>query len=1232
MAAKTRPIFNNFSSGEISPKIDGRIDLTQYFNGVQTLRNWLCVPQGGAKTRGGFHFVAATNNAHWMPIFFDMGPPVTFLSTDSVITSIENLGGGIVLAAIANSSEGMPEISLVRSTDYGITWTELYAYHEDLYDVTTINSLLSLGGGIVLAGTWPDGKILRSTDYGLNWSDLGQQYSQTSILSLVDLGGGKVLAGTSTGGKILRSTDYGATWSDLGQQYSQNYVRSFADLGGGIVIAGTGTGGKILRSTDYGATWSDLGQQYSQTYIASLASLGGGIAIAGTYNGGKILRSTDYGATWSDLGQQLSETYIMSLADLGDGMAFAGTYVYGSPGGSILISMDYGATWVDQGQRFGTTINDIFYDEYQIGTVKNLGDGIVLAGTGNQGKILRSVNYGGNTQARLIPFQFSELQNYMLEFGDQYIRFFMNCGQIMVGDAEELVTNGTFPAGIASWSTILSTGTGAVTWDTNHMEISGGAAGIGWAEQEITTVDDESIYLLEFDVTAFPLTLRIGTTTGEDDILADTIYAVGVDHQVLFTANGTSAFIQFKNAVNNLAELDNVSCQLAIPYHIDSPYYAVDDLWSIRFVQDDENLYLVHPLYPPQILTKGVGHTSFTIKDIEFIDGPYYDEEVAAELQITSSNVGVGSRTWVAGTEHITNGVFGADTDWDHRDGDAGSSVIAGGVCTLVGGTGPGWIEQDIATVIGAEYYIKFDIATAAGVVQVGSVSKGSDVLGPIAVAIGAGQHIHFTATTTTSYIQFKNSVVANCVLDNVFCFPVVWHVGHEEGLWRHFNVTWAWAVITTFTDHAHVTVNQKVALGNVLSTKWREGCWCDLNGFPRAICFHEGKLLFASTYESPQTIWASKTAKYNDFTPGVLDNDAYSFTPSDLNIIRWISSGRVLSIGALNAEATAVGPSDGPITAVDPPRIKSETTHGSSDLIAPVKVGKAILFLQKAARKIREFVYSYTEDAYGAPDITMVSEHLFDLDILDLVYQQEPDSILWALRADGVLLPCTYDRTLDPTKGGIVGWAKAYTDGLFESIATIPYQDKDQLWAIVIRTIGGVTKRYIEYYDPDICVDSGLTYSGAPTATISGLEHLVGKSVVIVGDGAPYPAQIVPASGELTIDPPASEIYVGLAYTPTMVTNRPEVQIGGTSQGLMKAWNKIIVRVLETTGITINGQVVPARTPADLMGSAPVPFTGDVPIANLGWDTEGKITIIQPLPLPAHVISITGDLVVGDT
>ena len=216
------------------------------------------------------------------------------------------------------------------NSEAGLYWTDLGTQFSQSY----ILSLASLGSGIALAGTCPDGKILRSTNSGATWTDLGTQFSPTQILSLASLGGGIVLAGTATDGKILRSTDSGATWTDLGTQFSQTYISILASLGGGIALAGTYPNGKILRSTHSGATWTDLGTQFSQTHIYSLASLGGGIALAGTYPDGKILRSTDSGATWTDLGTQFSQTQILSLASLGGGIVLAGTY----PNGKILRS------------------------------------------------------------------------------------------------------------------------------------------------------------------------------------------------------------------------------------------------------------------------------------------------------------------------------------------------------------------------------------------------------------------------------------------------------------------------------------------------------------------------------------------------------------------------------------------------------------------------------------------------------------------------------------------------------------------------------------------------------------------------------------------------------------------------------------------------------------------------------------------------------------------------------
>jgi hypothetical protein len=710
-------------------------------------------------------------------------------------------------------------------------------------------------------------------------------------------------------------------------------------------------------------------------------------------------------------------------------------------------------------------------------------------------------------ESRLIPFRFSELQNYQAEFGDQYIRFFMNSGQIMIGDTVELVTNGTFPADITGW-TNLSTGTGSIAFHTNHMNIAGGATGVGWAEQKITVVDG-TLYLLEFDVAAYPLTVRIGKTTGAQDILKDTVFAVGTNRQLFIIANGTAAFIQYRNPNNNTADLDNVSMQLAVAYEIASPSvpYLEEDIWGIKYDQDDENLYLVHGDYPPRILTR-TDHTAWTCTAVEFIDGPYLDEET--------------------------------------------SPVIT------VNGTPP-----------------------------------------------------NVTLDTT------------------VALFNVAGHIG---ALWRLKKTTWGYVKLiadaSNSTTHFHATVISTLG-GTGAQDAWREGCWSPLNGYPRTITFHEGRAVYASTYEQPQTVWGSKTYHAEIMTPGTLADDPYTFTAKELNIIRWICQGKHLALGALNGEGTAVGPTDTAISPTDPPLIKSETPHGSAD-IQPLRIGKAILFLQKSGTKIREFVYKYEDDGYRAPDITRLADHLMESGLIDFTYQQEPDSIVWALTTSGdYLLGCTYDRLHPPED--IVGWHKHPTDGYFESVSTIPYQKQDQLWAIIRRTINGVTKRYVEYYDPDISVDCGLTYSGIKATTIWGLLHLVGKTVQIVGDGAWYPPQVVPATGKLTIDPGASEIYVGIKYSPRLVTNRPEVQLGGTSQGLLKRWNKIIVRVLNTMGIAINGQALPARSSLDLMDEAPEPTNGDVSIRNLGFDRDGRIIIEQPLPLPAHIVCITGSLTIGD-
>jgi len=294
------------------------------------------------------------------------------------LTIIPDIPGG-VLAGTGNGGH------IYRSLDYGLTWTDI----GQQYNQSRILCFARVGTAI-LAGTCPGGKILRSTDDGVTWTDIGQLSSETDILSLEYIGSSIVLAGTHPNGKIFRSTDEGLNWTDLGQQYAQGQIWAIINLGLGAggagsqyAAAGTGPGGLILFTDDQGATWSNLGQQGSAQLFASLEYLeiGQPYVLAGGAlpypQGSLIYRSSDWGATWDYIGSH--DNYcVLSLATVLQGVALAGT----GEGGKILRTTDYGATWDTSGRMFNETdIRSLVY----------VGNGICIAGTYPNAKILRSV-------------------------------------------------------------------------------------------------------------------------------------------------------------------------------------------------------------------------------------------------------------------------------------------------------------------------------------------------------------------------------------------------------------------------------------------------------------------------------------------------------------------------------------------------------------------------------------------------------------------------------------------------------------------------------------------------------------------------------------------------------------------------------------------------------------------------------------------------------------------------
>lgn len=421
-------------------------------------------------------------------------------------------------------------------------------------------------------------------------------------------------------------------------------------------------------------------------------------------------------------------------------------------------------------------------------------------------------------------------------------------------------------------------------------------------------------------------------------------------------------------------------------------------------------------------------------------------------------------------------------------------------------------------------------------------------------------------------------------------------------------------------------------------------------DNYPSSVTFFEERLVFAGTNAAPQKLFFSKSGDFENMTTGTNADDGMTFTigSDQVNAIKYIKGLRTLLIGTVGGEFVATASSSAePITPTNI-QIKRQAGYGTSDVDA-LLAGNRILFVQRAGKKVRELVFDFDSDGYVAPDLTLLAEHVSGTGVgtgfTNWTYQQEPDSIVWVVRSDGVLTGMTYQRSEN-----VVAWHRHILGGAFstgnavvESVAAISNstaasKGEDSLYMIVKRTINGGTKRYVEIMQPfdfadDIedawFLDSALSYSGGATTSLSGLDHLEGQTVTILANGSTHADKTV-SSGAITLDRSVTKAIVGLNYTSTLQTMRIESgSADGSSQGKVKRIQEITARFFQTVGGQIgststNTDIIPFRDSSMDMDTAVELFTGDKQIEfNADYETDGFIFIKQTQPLPMTVTAL---------
>ena len=654
------------------------------------------------------------------------------------------------------------------------------------------------------------------------------------------------------------------------------------------------------------------------------------------------------------------------------------------------------------------------------------------------------------------------------------------------------------------------------------------------------------------------------------------------------------------------------------PVEVTTPY-AHTDLDKLKFTQSADVMYIVHPDFAPRKITR-TSHTAWTIAEVDFLRGPMGEANTTSTTLVASART--GSVTITASADVFVSTDVGRLVQLHEGFAKITGFTSATSVTATVQDNAEGRAELTpsyTATTISAHE----GDPSATGLEH---NDRYQDTAGQfVEQGFKVGQKVVVTGFTSSTNNE-ASAIIVRATDDTILLAPSSDLVDEAAG--------------------DSVTIAGKLEA----STEWALGAFSTATGFPAAVTFYEQRLVFASTTSQPQTLFFSVGGSFEDFAAGTDGDDALTYTlgSNQVNIIRYLQAGRVLLIGTSGGEFVVTSSEDAPLSPTNAV-VKRQATYGSAD-IQPVQVANVTLFVQRAKRKLRELVFDLNTDSYQAPDMTLLAEHITESGIKEMSLQQEPDNVVWCVLENGKFVGMTYRR-----EENVVAWHEHLLGGAFgsdafghaESVATIPGDlNEDDTYLVVKRTIGGATKRFIEYFktfdfgedvEDAFFVDSGATYSGSAATNITGLDHLEGETVSILANGAVHPDKVV-SSGSITLDYSVTKAHIGLNFTSTLQTMRIDAGgTEGTAQGKTKRIHEVVLRLFRTVGVLVGSSEsemdrIPFRSSAGAMTSATPLFTGDKEIEfRGGFDTDGFIVVQQNQPLPLTIIGIFPRLITYD-
>lgn len=768
----------------------------------------------------------------------------------------------------------------------------------------------------------------------------------------------------------------------------------------------------------------------------------------------------------------------------------------------------------------------------------------------------------------------------------------------------------------------------------------------------VAVPDQGVVHSLDVHVSRGPVKLRVGSQSGDDDLISETNLSTGY-HNLAFTP---SAY--FHITLQTTSQVDRIISSLGIgdsgTVEITTPW-ASTDLDNIRYDQSADVTFVnCKGVHPYRIERRGTGVSWSVVEYVPYL-GPFKAPASDAKLNVSNTH---GNTTLTSDIPFFKPGHVGSLFKLEH-DGQGGSTLLGfkGAFTAPIEING---ISDTGNNTIDSERRILFVVTgTYSGKVEIQRSFDGRDYgFSPIIPDFLGGSGASDTGTTSFT-VSDKD--------DNL----TVWYRAQMIE-WDDTGSNGAGTALVTATHGGGATSGIVKATGfrsnTVLDVEiisipsdtgatdvWDIGVWSGVEGYPQSVAIHEGRLSHAGR----ANIWLSASNDYHNFDDEITGESAplsRTLGSGPVDNIFYLVSMDALLVGTFGSEiALRSSALSEPITKTNA-AAKAFSTLGSANIRA-FRHDSEMVMVHRSRQKVYLVAPGFDASSYEPVELTVLVPSLLESGIVSVAVQRQPDSRFHFCLADGTVAILTYEKNEE-----VLAWSRWVSDsGYVERVMVLPGTSEDNIFYHVRRVINGTTRRFLEQWAPESKTsgDTGLTWLSdcAVSVTDTGrahsmaANHLIGSSTVVWADdtgqadagrdmsydtGGVQKVYVVDTGGDTSLDTGSGGYHhavIGLPFTSDWKSTKLAYGAeGGSALAQMKRTDRIAFVLKDTHNNAIqfgndtgnmdplprvidNGDTVDRDKIFKTFDKMSMSFPGL-------WDEDSRILIRGKSPRPAKILA----------